>query len=128
LGSLDDRNCLTEADWTKTLLLASRKDVARSRARRMVPVGTAVRRTSAEEIGLPKNRCILSAKVSAVSGFDRGLPDAGERSDYAIPLSPLSELGMGSKGIVASAAALAFLLAGWQCRRTPSGFSLPEPA
>jgi (E)-4-hydroxy-3-methylbut-2-enyl-diphosphate synthase len=63
----------------------------------------------AEEIGLPKSRIILSAKVSAVQDLIAVYIDLASRSDYAIHLG-LTEAGMGSKGIVASAAALGILL------------------
>ena len=63
----------------------------------------------AEEIGLPKNRMILSAKVSAVQDLIAVYKELATRSDYAIHLG-LTEAGMGSKGIVASAAALGILL------------------
>ena len=63
----------------------------------------------AEEIGLPKNRIILSAKVSAVQDLIAVYRDLAARSDYAIHLG-LTEAGMGSKGIVASSAALGILL------------------
>jgi len=63
----------------------------------------------AEEIGLAKNRIILSAKVSAVQDLIAVYRDLASRSTYAIHLG-LTEAGMGSKGIVASAAALSVLL------------------
>src|SRR6202045_2226197 len=63
----------------------------------------------AEEIGLPKNKMILSAKVSAVQDLLAVYQELARRSDYAIHLG-LTEAGMGSKGIVASAAALGILL------------------
>jgi len=63
----------------------------------------------AEEIGLAKNRIILSAKVSAVQDLIAVYQDLGARSDYALHLG-LTEAGMGSKGIVASSAALGILL------------------
>src|SRR3974390_2325572 len=63
----------------------------------------------AEEIGLPRNRIILSAKVSAVQDLIGVYLELGKRSDYAIHLG-LTEAGMGSKGIVASSAALGILL------------------
>src|SRR6202051_2799929 len=63
----------------------------------------------AEEIGLHRNRIILSAKVSAVQDLIAVYMDLGKRSDYAIHLG-LTEAGMGSKGIVASSAALGILL------------------
>ena len=63
----------------------------------------------AEEIGLPKDRIILSAKVSAVQDLIAVYRMLCARSDYAIHLG-LTEAGMGSKGIVASSAALGVLL------------------
>src|SRR5438270_13800685 len=63
----------------------------------------------AEELGMPKNRIILSAKVSAVQDLIAVYQDLASRSDYAIHLG-LTEAGMGTKGIVASAAALGVLL------------------
>jgi (E)-4-hydroxy-3-methylbut-2-enyl-diphosphate synthase len=63
----------------------------------------------AEELGLPRNRIILSAKVSAVQDLINVYADLGARSDYALHLG-LTEAGMGSKGIVASSAAMGVLL------------------
>jgi (E)-4-hydroxy-3-methylbut-2-enyl-diphosphate synthase len=63
----------------------------------------------AEEIGLPKNKMILSAKVSNVQDLIAVYRELASRSDYAIHLG-LTEAGMGSKGIVASSAALGILL------------------
>src|SRR5215468_4757259 len=63
----------------------------------------------AEEIGLPRDRIILSAKVSAVQDLIAVYLDLAQRSDYALHLG-LTEAGMGSKGIVASSAALSVLL------------------
>nr|Q07V91.1 RecName: Full=4-hydroxy-3-methylbut-2-en-1-yl diphosphate synthase (flavodoxin); AltName: Full=1-hydroxy-2-methyl-2-(E)-butenyl 4-diphosphate synthase [Rhodopseudomonas palustris BisA53] len=63
----------------------------------------------AEEIGLPKTKMILSAKVSSVQDLIAVYQDLASRSDYAIHLG-LTEAGMGSKGIVASSAALGILL------------------
>jgi len=63
----------------------------------------------AEEIGLPRNRIILSAKVSGVQDLIAIYREVARRSDYAIHLG-LTEAGMGSKGIVASSAALGILL------------------
>ncbi len=63
----------------------------------------------AEEMGLPKDRIILSAKVSAVQQLVAVYKMLAQRSTYAIHLG-LTEAGMGSKGIVASAAALGVLL------------------
>src|ERR1700710_2720387 len=65
----------------------------------------------AQELGMPKNKMILSAKVSAVQDLIAVYQTLAERSDYAIHLG-LTEAGMGSKGIVASSAALGILLQG----------------
>jgi len=63
----------------------------------------------AEEIGLARDRIILSAKVSAVQDLITVYRMLARRSDYALHLG-LTEAGMGSKGIVASSAALGILL------------------
>jgi (E)-4-hydroxy-3-methylbut-2-enyl-diphosphate synthase len=61
------------------------------------------------EIGLPKNRIVISAKVSNVQDLIAVYRELARRSDYALHLG-LTEAGMGSKGIVASSAALGVLL------------------
>jgi len=63
----------------------------------------------AEEIGLPRDHIILSCKVSAVQDLIVVYRMMSEKCDYALHLG-LTEAGMGSKGIVASTAALAVLL------------------
>ncbi|AVO47281.1 flavodoxin-dependent (E)-4-hydroxy-3-methylbut-2-enyl-diphosphate synthase [Phreatobacter cathodiphilus] len=63
----------------------------------------------AVEIGLPKDRIILSAKVSAVQDLIAVYRMLAARCDYALHLG-LTEAGMGSKGIVASSAALGVVL------------------
>jgi (E)-4-hydroxy-3-methylbut-2-enyl-diphosphate synthase len=63
----------------------------------------------AEEIGLGADRIILSAKVSAVQDLITIYRMLAQRSTYALHLG-LTEAGMGSKGIVASSAALGILL------------------
>jgi (E)-4-hydroxy-3-methylbut-2-enyl-diphosphate synthase len=63
----------------------------------------------AEAMGMPRSRIILSAKVSAVQDLIAVYIDLAQRSDYAIHLG-LTEAGMGSKGIVASSAAMGILL------------------
>jgi (E)-4-hydroxy-3-methylbut-2-enyl-diphosphate synthase len=62
-----------------------------------------------EEIGLPREKIILSAKVSAVQDLIAVYTALAARSDHALHLG-LTEAGMGSKGIVASSAAMAILL------------------
>src|SRR3569833_631967 len=61
------------------------------------------------ELGLPKNRIILSAKVSAVQDLIAVYLELARRSDFALHLG-LTEAGMGTKGIVASSAAMGVLL------------------
>ena len=63
----------------------------------------------AEEYGLPGDRIILSAKVSSVQDLIAVYRDMAKRCDYPLHLG-LTEAGMGSKGIVASTAALSVLL------------------
>ncbi len=63
----------------------------------------------AEEIGLPRDKIILSAKVSQVQDLIAVYSDLAARSDHALHLG-LTEAGMGSKGIVASSAAMGVLL------------------
>jgi len=63
----------------------------------------------AEDIGLPGDRIILSAKVSSVQDLIAVYRELARRCDYPLHLG-LTEAGMGSKGIVASTAALAVLL------------------
>src|SRR5918998_1419256 len=63
----------------------------------------------AEEIGLGRDRIILSAKVSQVQDLIAVYRMLAARSDHALHLG-LTEAGMGSKGIVASSAAMGVLL------------------
>ena len=63
----------------------------------------------AEELGLPGERIVLSCKVSDVQDLIAVYEELARRCDYALHLG-LTEAGMGSKGIVASTAAMAVLL------------------
>jgi len=63
----------------------------------------------AEELGLGRDRIVLSCKMSGVQDLIAVYRDLAARCDYALHLG-LTEAGMGSKGIVASTAALAVLL------------------
>jgi (E)-4-hydroxy-3-methylbut-2-enyl-diphosphate synthase len=63
----------------------------------------------AEQLGLACDRILLSAKVSGVQDLIRVYRDLASRCDYPLHLG-LTEAGMGSKGIVASTAAMAVLL------------------
>jgi (E)-4-hydroxy-3-methylbut-2-enyl-diphosphate synthase len=63
----------------------------------------------AVELGLPRERIVLSCKMSGVQDLISVYRDLAARCDYALHLG-LTEAGMGSRGIVASTAALAVLL------------------
>lgn len=63
----------------------------------------------AEDVGLGRDKIILSAKVSRVQDLIAVYSQLAERGDYALHLG-LTEAGMGSKGIVASSAALGIVL------------------
>jgi (E)-4-hydroxy-3-methylbut-2-enyl-diphosphate synthase len=63
----------------------------------------------AEELGLPHDAIILSAKVSGVQDLIAIYRNLAQRCDYPLHLG-LTEAGMGTKGIVGSAAAMAVLL------------------
>ena len=65
--------------------------------------------TLAEKIGLDKDRIILSCKVSSVQDLIVVYKKLAEETEHALHLG-LTEAGMGSKGIVASTAALSVLL------------------
>ena len=63
----------------------------------------------AEALGMPRNRITLSAKMSGVQDLIAVYRELSAQCDYALHLG-LTEAGMGSKGIVASTAALSVLL------------------
>jgi (E)-4-hydroxy-3-methylbut-2-enyl-diphosphate synthase len=63
----------------------------------------------AEELGLPSDRIVLSCKVSGVQDLIAVYRELARRCDYPLHLG-LTEAGMGTKGIVASTAALGVLL------------------
>ena len=63
----------------------------------------------AEELGLPRNKILLSAKVSQVQDLIAVYTDLANRCDHALHLG-LTEAGMDTKGIVASSASLGILL------------------
>jgi (E)-4-hydroxy-3-methylbut-2-enyl-diphosphate synthase len=99
--------------------LASRLMDANKRLPKPMPVEAVMREAlivsaleSAEkavELGLSPDRIILSCKVSHVQDLISVYRDLGHRCDFPLHLG-LTEAGMGSKGIVASSAALAVLL------------------
>ena len=98
VAALMDENHTRAEPWDAALV--AREALIRS------AVDSAVR---AEEIGLPRERIILSCKVSGVQELIAVYRDLAVRCDYALHLG-LTEVGMGSKGITASSAALAVLL------------------
>ncbi len=63
----------------------------------------------AEKLGMPRDRIIISAKVSAVQDLIAVYRDLAVRCDYALHLG-LTEAGMGTKGVVASSAGMGILL------------------
>ena len=63
----------------------------------------------AEDLGMPRERIVISAKVSAIQELIAVYRDLAARCDYALHLG-LTEAGMGTKGIVASAAGMGILL------------------
>ncbi len=94
---MDENSCLSEprdADqMTREIMVVSALDSA----------------AKAEAIGLGRDRIVLSCKMSRVQDLIAVYRDLAARSDYALHLG-LTEAGMGTKGVVASAAALSVLL------------------
>jgi (E)-4-hydroxy-3-methylbut-2-enyl-diphosphate synthase len=82
---------------------------ARAVTREALVQSALISASRAEELGMKRSQIILSAKVSAVQDLIAVYHDLARRSDYALHLG-LTEAGMGSKGIVASAASLSILL------------------
>ena len=64
---------------------------------------------AAQQLGLTKDRVVLSCKISKAQGLVKVYRKLAQRSDYALHLG-LTEAGMGMKGIVASTAGLSILL------------------
>jgi (E)-4-hydroxy-3-methylbut-2-enyl-diphosphate synthase len=105
-GSLDQDLVVRLMD--ENAKLAQPKDVAEV-TREALIVSALASAQRAEEIGLAHNRIVLSCKVSEVQDLIAVYRELATRSDYPLHLG-LTEAGMGSKGIVASTAALAVLL------------------
>ncbi len=89
--------------------LSSRPVDARAVPREAMVQSALLSAGRAEEIGLPRSKIIISGKVSAVQDLIAVYDELARRSDYALHLG-LTEAGMGSKGIVASSAAMGVLL------------------
>jgi (E)-4-hydroxy-3-methylbut-2-enyl-diphosphate synthase len=105
-GSLDQELLAKLMDENTTA--GNPKDAAQVTRDAMVISGL----SSAEramELGMPKNRIIISAKVSAVQDLIAVYRDLAARCDYSLHLG-LTEAGMGTKGVVASAAGMGILL------------------
>ena len=98
LARMMDENAARPEPWDASAVL--REALVRS------AIESAAR---AEQLGLPGDRICLSAKVSGVQDLIAVYRSLSQRCDYPLHLG-LTEAGMGSKGIVASTAALAVLL------------------
>jgi len=94
---MDENNALPEPEDAKTVTLRAIVRIAIESAR------------AAEHYGLGKDHIILSAKVSGVQDLIRVYRMLAAEGDYALHLG-LTEAGLGSKGIVASTAAIGILL------------------
>jgi len=94
---MDENNKLTEPKDARSVMLEA------------IVVSAISSAEAAERYGLPKERIILSAKVSTVQDLIDVYRSMAARSDYALHLG-LTEAGLGSKGIVATTAALSVLL------------------
>ena len=105
-GSLDQDLIVRMMDENASL--AQPKDVSEV-TREALIVSALDSAKRAEELGLPHDRIVLSCKVSEVQDLIAVYRELAQRCDYPLHLG-LTEAGMGSKGIVASTAALAVLL------------------
>jgi len=105
-GSLDQELVVRMMD--ENAKLPQPKDVAEV-TREALIVSALDSAKRAEELGLPHERIVLSCKVSEVQHLIAVYRELARRCDYPLHLG-LTEAGMGSKGIVASTAALAVLL------------------
>lgn len=105
-GSLDQALLAQLMDENAALSAPLSSDAVMREALIRSAVDSAAR---AEELGLTKDKIMLSCKVSGVQELIAVYRELARRGDYALHLG-LTEAGMGSKGIVASSAALAVLL------------------
>jgi (E)-4-hydroxy-3-methylbut-2-enyl-diphosphate synthase len=107
-GSLDQVLLTEMMDANAALPEAVRKDAKEVMLDAMVE--SAMRSAAlAEQVGLPHDRIILSAKVSGVQDLVAVYRKLAPLSDYPLHLG-LTEAGMGTKGVVASTAGLSILL------------------
>ncbi|MFT0532294.1 flavodoxin-dependent (E)-4-hydroxy-3-methylbut-2-enyl-diphosphate synthase [Castellaniella hirudinis] len=98
LARMMDENAARARPWTANAVM-----------REALVVSAISNAERAQALGLPGNAIILSCKVSHVQDLIAVYQDLSRRCDYPLHLG-LTEAGMGSKGIVASTAALAVLL------------------
>jgi len=98
LARMMDENAARREPWTAAAVMREALVVS--------AIGSAQR---AEAIGLPADRIVLSCKVSNVQDLIAVYGELARRCDYPLHLG-LTEAGMGSKGIVASTAAMGVLL------------------
>ena len=105
-GSLDQELLTTLMD--ENAVLAEPKD-ARVVLHEAMVQSALLSAERAEELGMGRNKIILSAKVSSVQDLVSCYTILAERGDYALHLG-LTEAGMGTKGIVASTAGIGILL------------------
>jgi (E)-4-hydroxy-3-methylbut-2-enyl-diphosphate synthase len=105
-GSLDADLLARMMDANAASAAPQSADIVMREALVVSAIGSAER---AEELGLPRDRIVLSCKVSNVQDLIAVYRELASRCDYPLHLG-LTEAGMGSKGIVASTAAMAVLL------------------
>ncbi|PYE85217.1 flavodoxin-dependent (E)-4-hydroxy-3-methylbut-2-enyl-diphosphate synthase [Phyllobacterium leguminum] len=105
-GSLDQELLTTLMDRNQA---EGSKLTAQQVMREAIVQSALISATLAEEIGLPRSKIILSAKVSQVQDLIAVYTELAKRSDHALHLG-LTEAGMGTKGVVASSAAMGILL------------------
>ncbi|MGB3742902.1 MAG: flavodoxin-dependent (E)-4-hydroxy-3-methylbut-2-enyl-diphosphate synthase [Castellaniella sp.] len=98
LARMMDENAARPDPWTANAVM-----------REALVVSAISNAQRAQQLGLPGNAIVLSCKVSHVQDLIAVYQDLSKRCDYPLHLG-LTEAGMGSKGIVASTAALAVLL------------------
>ncbi|MBL4588820.1 MAG: flavodoxin-dependent (E)-4-hydroxy-3-methylbut-2-enyl-diphosphate synthase, partial [Alphaproteobacteria bacterium] len=105
-GSLDQ--ALSTKLMDENSKLAHPQD-AESVMREALVQSTLISAKQAEDIGLGKDKIILSAKVSRIQGLIAVYRELAKRSDYALHVG-LTEAGMGSKGLIATAIGEGLLL------------------
>ena len=105
-GSLDQAVLTRLLDENRQLL---QPEPLAAVARKAIVLSALESAAKAEEIGLGKDKIILSCKISNVQELISIYQDLSSRCNYALHLG-LTEAGMGSKGIVSSAAALSILM------------------